>query len=126
MTAGVALPPLPLSPEQLRTIRDYVARSGPSRQTDALRVLLTEIDRLSFGNVTCPLTLRQRHVVVGLARGETAAATGRRLNLSANTVRSHRLRTFRRLRVTSGAQAVAVAFANGWITRHDLYPEGDH
>ena len=115
----------PLSPARLHAIRDYVARTaGSTSRTDMLRALLAEIDRLAENRAPNVLTVQQLRVVIGLARGETVIETARRLALSPDTVRTHRRRLFRRLRVHNGAHAVAIAFANGWITRHDLVTPG--
>lgn len=61
-----------------------------------------------------------RAVLLGAARGETAAETAARLWVSANTVKTHRRRAFVRLGVSSAAQAVAAAMAAGQITAADV------
>lgn len=48
-------------------------------------------------------------VLVGLANGEEAIETGRRLGLSLNTVKTHRRRLFKMLGAENGAHAVAIA-----------------
>jgi DNA-binding NarL/FixJ family response regulator len=51
-----------------------------------------------------------------LANGETLARTSRRLGISQNTIKSHRVAMYRRLGVTSSHRAVAVGIGLGLIT----------
>jgi two-component system response regulator DesR len=102
-----------------------------------MRDLLAEVDRLRSAPApctaprqlpppTCPLRRSEIPILVGMARGETVYATARRLGLASGTVRQHRHRINKVVGSVNTANAVALAFARGWLTRSDLYPEGDH
>lgn len=56
------------------------------------------------------LTQREAEVLAALAQGDTNAQIGRTLGISANTVRKHLERVFRKLGVDSRTAAVAMAF----------------
>ena len=62
-----------------------------------------------------PLTYRERDVLSGLADGETAKETARRLHLSSETVRAYRKRVIAKLGARNGPHAVAEAFKRGII-----------
>ncbi|GAA4819599.1 response regulator transcription factor [Actinomycetospora corticicola] len=59
------------------------------------------------------LSVREVQVLVGVSRGMTNADIGRRLYLSAATVKSHAARLFRKLGATDRAEAVGRAWALG-------------
>lgn len=61
------------------------------------------------------LTQQQVAALIGAARGEGSQATGRRLGLARDTVKTHRQNAFRSLGAHSAAQAVAIAMAAGLI-----------
>lgn len=66
--------------------------------------------------VTCPLTDQQRDLLALVADGHTADAIARRSGVCVDTVKN-RLRTvYRLLGVAGRAEAVAVAFRNGWLS----------
>jgi DNA-binding NarL/FixJ family response regulator len=128
---------VPLSAIRLAAIRDFVARDTASPQARALRDLLAEVDRLraaptlytpprQLPPASCPLRRSEIPILVGMARGETVYHTARRLGLTSGTVRQHRHRINKVVGSVNTANAVAVAFARGWLTQSDLHPEGDH
>ncbi|MFC5724191.1 response regulator transcription factor [Streptomyces gamaensis] len=57
------------------------------------------------------LTERQLEIVRAIAYGESVKATARRLQLSSNTIRTHRRNAYKRLGVHSAGQAVSVVMA---------------
>lgn len=68
------------------------------------------------------LTQQQREVLIGAARGETAADTGRRLGRSEDTIKSHRAIAYKRLGANGATQAVALAMAAGLIRFEHVAP----
>lgn len=118
--------PLPaLGPARLAAIRARAARTPDTAVGRAFQDLLDEIDRLRPLSAPNLLSPPEKAVVIGLARGETASQTAKRMGLSFHTVRTHRFRVKKRLGAVCGAQVVAIALANGWLTRDDLtVPEG--
>ena len=65
------------------------------------------------------LTRRERQILFGVARGESNAAIGVRLGISANTVDRHRTKIMRKLGVHSAAELVARAFRDGLLESED-------
>ena len=63
------------------------------------------------------LSVREVQVLVGVSRGLTNADIGRRLYLSAATVKSHVARLFRKLGATDRAEAVGSAWRAGLLVR---------
>lgn len=71
----------------------------------------------------CPLTPREHTVVLHAMAGHDAWQTARALGISASTVRTHRLKALRRLRVDSMARAAMVVLREGWVSREGLVPD---
>lgn len=89
---------LPLTVKQADTLANHLtihANRGPAR--------------------TVHLTDVQMAALVGLASGETAAETGRRICRTENTVKTHRRTLFAALGARSAGQAVAIAMELGLI-----------
>ncbi|MEV5957241.1 hypothetical protein AB0M11_26330 [Streptomyces sp. NPDC051987] len=89
---------LPLSIRQAEALANYLAvhvNRGP-----APTVRLTDV---------------QYAALVGLASGEDAAETGRRICRSENTIKTHRRTLYRALGARSGAHAVAIAIDLGLL-----------
>lgn len=63
------------------------------------------------------LSVREVQVLIGVGRGLTNADIGRRLYLSAQTVKTHATRLFRKLGATDRAEAVGRAWALGLFLR---------
>lgn len=63
------------------------------------------------------LSVREVQVLIGVGRGLTNADIGRRLYLSAQTVKTHATRLFRKLGATDRAEAVGRAWASGLFVR---------
>lgn len=61
------------------------------------------------------LSNQQYAVLVGLASGEEAQETGRRIGRSVDTVKSHRRRLYSALGAENGAHAVAIAMNLGLL-----------
>jgi DNA-binding CsgD family transcriptional regulator len=59
------------------------------------------------------LSEREMEILAGAAEGETAAQTGERLYLSAETVKSYRKRVIAKLGARNGTHAVAIAMRTG-------------
>lgn len=69
-----------------------------------------------------PLNGRERQILAGAARGETAAQTAARLFLSPETVKSYRKRATAKLGACNITNAVALAVSTGVLPR--LEPKG--
>ncbi|MFE4649320.1 response regulator transcription factor [Streptomyces sp. NPDC056707] len=61
------------------------------------------------------LTNQQTGVLVGIALGDTEAATARRLCISLNTVKTHRHRLYRVLGARTAGESVAIAMSIGLL-----------
>ena len=70
-----------------------------------------------------PLTERETEILEGVAEGETAVQTGRRLYLSSETVQGYRKRVIAKLGARNAPHAVAVAIRRGLLP---LSPSGMH
>ncbi|MFD4968884.1 response regulator transcription factor [Streptomyces sp. NPDC058424] len=55
------------------------------------------------------LTRQMYAVLVGIANGESSTETGKRLSVTAHTVRTHKLRLYKALGARNAAHAVAIA-----------------
>lgn len=64
------------------------------------------------------LTPRQIEILRLTADGYTCPAIARRLFIEVNTVKSHRLYMYRRLRARNAAHAVAIAYRRGILGDH--------
>jgi two-component system nitrate/nitrite response regulator NarL len=62
-----------------------------------------------------PLSLRERQVLAGMARGRSNAEIGFELELSVDTVKTHAHRLFIKLGVHSQAGAVGLGFRQGLL-----------
>ncbi|MEU2443509.1 hypothetical protein ABZ588_08315 [Streptomyces althioticus] len=94
---------LPLTLAQADTLANHLAihaNRGPART-----VRLTDV---------------QMAALVGLASGETAAETGRRICRAEHTVKTHRRTLFAALGARSAGHAVAIAMELGLITPRQL------
>lgn len=74
-----------------------------------MRTLLEEV------LVGSELNDREREILLGMAEGETARQTGKRLFLSWETIKSYRKRVIAKLGARNGTHAVAIAFRRGLI-----------
>jgi DNA-binding CsgD family transcriptional regulator len=92
---------LPLSLRQLEALAREVARDFEPPEVPAL-------------------TVAERTALVGLFLGETAGESGRRLFVSEDAVRQQRCRLYRKLGVSSGPEAVAVARRCGLLVNEPL------
>src|SRR5579875_1442333 len=105
----------------LRVVRGVVAGETwlpPSETGNVLGLLLRERDRQEDGDrLLAALTPREREVLACLAEGAGRQAVAERLNLSANTVRTHLQNLMAKLGVHSTLEAVA-------LTRSQLVQPG--
>jgi DNA-binding CsgD family transcriptional regulator len=62
-----------------------------------------------------PLTERETEILEGVAEGETAVQTGKRLYLSSETVKGYRKRVIAKLGARNAPHAVAVAIRRGLL-----------
>jgi DNA-binding CsgD family transcriptional regulator len=84
------------------------------RQTDTLtNHLAVHANRTGAPGVH--LTDAQFAALIGLASGEEAAETGRRIGRSENTVKTHRRTLYAKLGAKSGAHAVLLAIGHGLL-----------
>ncbi|MEJ2867407.1 response regulator transcription factor [Actinomycetospora sp. OC33-EN08] len=94
-----------------RTLAAVAAGTAPARD------LLTPADEGVLVDLpaqrSLDLSVREVQVLIGVSRGLTNADIGRRLYLSAATVKSHAARLFRKLGATDRAEAVGRAWALG-------------
>lgn len=89
---------LPLSIRQADTLSNHLAVYA--NQGDAHKARLTD----------CQLA-----VLVGLASGESAGETGRRIGRTENTIKTHRRILYKKLGARSGAHAVTIAISTGLL-----------
>lgn len=74
---------------------------------------------------TVRLTDAQFNVLVGLASGEDAKETGRRVGRTENTIKTHRRTLYKALGARSGAHAVAIAINLGLLRTAAVRSGGD-
>lgn len=112
----VALFAAPPTTAELSDAARDIARGGAYVQPDVVPALLRLTRRaLRHDSALASLTTREWEVLRLLARQQTNRAIAQRLYLSEHTVRNHLARIYRKLDVTSRAQAVEVvadAFAD--------------
>jgi DNA-binding CsgD family transcriptional regulator len=63
----------------------------------------------------CPLTAREREVLVLLSRGKVYKQIALELGMSPSTARNHLHNAYRKLGAVDRAQAVILATERGWI-----------
>lgn len=110
--------------ELLAAVR-AVGRGDAVLHPSAASVVLSEWRRMAFAEDVAAagppagqaLTRREQQVLDAIGDGLTATAIGRRLEISARTVESHKRRIFSKLGAADQAQAVDVA------VRHGLLPK---
>ncbi|MGW7355157.1 response regulator transcription factor [Streptomyces sp. NPDC054802] len=122
---NVPAPRTPLTDARLTAIRARVARTPTTPEGRALSDLLAEVQGLRRPTTRNPLTSRQTRVVLELARGGQIPEVAERLHLSFHTVKTHLSHARRRTGASTNTQLIALAFANRWLTLHDLAPEGN-
>lgn len=88
----------PLSIRQAETLTNHLAIYANRGQSSTVR-----------------LTDAQYTALVGLASGEDAAETGRRIGRTENTIKTHRRTLYAALGARSGAHAVAIAINLGLL-----------
>lgn len=94
-----------LAPEVTRRLVEHFVATSSIRRRDE--------ERLSG------LTVREREVLVAVARGLTNAAIAEELYLAEQTVKSHVSRIFTKLGISDRAQAVVVAYETGLVRPAD-------
>ncbi|MFF8412904.1 helix-turn-helix domain-containing protein [Streptomyces omiyaensis] len=128
MTTHPAPGATPLTQSRLDGIRHAVESGATGPATGIVSELLAEVDRLQafvpIRPMDCPLSGIELDVVLGLALGETAVVTAERTGRAITTIKTHRLRIHKRLRLHRATHVVAVAMANGWITPTDVLRKG--
>ncbi|MGW3417025.1 LuxR C-terminal-related transcriptional regulator [Streptomyces phaeochromogenes] len=139
-TAGLALPRPPYPGQgwtPLTGPEQHLLREG-YRLDRVRQLLLAEIGRLrrlyadravqrsaaAVGPLEhpelCPLSHAELRALVAAASGEAPRETARRLLLTEDTVRRHRLAAQRRLGARSMPHAVAITVAARWITPEQI------
>lgn len=73
--------------------------------------------------MNCPLTDRQREVLLLVTRGLTAKQAGQRLGIGPSAVYSHLGVIYQTLGVSCMSQACAVMLRCGWVVPDDLLPD---
>jgi len=71
----------------------------------------------------CPLTQRERQVVLCAMTGRTTGQTAATLGITVSTVRTHRHKALRRLEVDSMGKAMVVMLREGWVSQGSLIPD---
>jgi two-component system response regulator FixJ len=107
---------------------DFLQKPYPvEKLTDTIgrviHVPLTHTERADARSRIDRLTERQRHVLYGLAAGETNKAIANRLGISVRTVETYRAQLFDRLGIRSAAEAIRLATIAGVprpISRRDV------
>ena len=82
----------------------------------AQRLALASLPGQNPANPFDRLTPRELEIALGLARGESMVAIGRRLNISAKTVATHKYRIYEKLDVHSEVELAHLALQYGLIT----------
>ena len=63
-----------------------------------------------------PITVREKEVLVNLAKGKTNKEISSKLMLSTSTVRNHISNIFTKLKISNRSQATAIAIYSGLLT----------
>ncbi|MEU0397977.1 helix-turn-helix transcriptional regulator [Streptomyces sp. NPDC006208] len=109
-----------------RIVREALIEHADGRD---LQLTIADVDGLSRAAVgaittrdivvppsTLYVTPMQRECLLGIALGETAKETGRRLHVTENTIKTHRQKLFARIKVKTSGQAVTKGLALGIIS----------
>lgn len=97
----------------LQFLNAAVALNGEVHSQNQMIDLLKENKRLLNEKSVLKLTLREREVLILLAKGECAKRISNKLNISESTVISHRKNMLKKLNVHSTASLVNFAAENG-------------
>lgn len=91
------------------------AAGGETQVSVALQHGLAEQIQRRRGGIRAALSAREREVLELIAQGHSAPEIGRRLDVSAGTVKSHLQHLYEKLGVSDRAAAVAVAMRRGLL-----------
>jgi DNA-binding NarL/FixJ family response regulator len=109
--------------KHIRAAADELDLPLTTRQADQLaqRVIV----RVARGTAPKrPLPKQLHAVLIGLASGEEIEESGRHLNLSTHTIKTHRRRLYRLLGAENGAHAVGIAMSLGLLRTAELEATG--
>ena len=81
----------------------------------AARHVFDHVQRREPRDGACPLTDRERDVLNLLVRGHAYADVARALDIGVGTVQSHVKRLYKKLEVSTKAEAACVALREGWV-----------
>lgn len=115
-----------LSPARLAAIRAGAARVPGTPAGRAIADLLAEVDRIAAPPTNCPLSAASLRVLARIASGDSVEECAATLCISHHTVKSQLKIMKRKAKAISTPHLVALAFGNGWLTRHDITPGRDH
>lgn len=109
----------------LRLMLDATDRQDLPLTVQQVQALAADVARDFEPPADIPaLTRRELDVLTGLAHGERAVETGRRLFVSESTVKNHRVSLYRKFGVRSSAEAVALALQCGLLRPEPLAAVG--
>ena len=74
-----------------------------------------ESQQMSIFDSTYNLTEREKMILLRVKKGQTSKIIANELNLSVNTIKTHRLSICKKLAVNSMAEAIVVAEKHGYI-----------
>ncbi|MDT0157916.1 LuxR C-terminal-related transcriptional regulator [Microbacterium sp. ARD32] len=111
ISTGLRLPVALLPPDDYQRLRTALAESGYT----ALRDELPERSLLEFGAAEPLLTSRELAVLRTMGSNASIPAIAEQLNLSVNTVKTHRRNIYRKLGAEDRDTAIAIALDRGLI-----------
>jgi two-component system nitrate/nitrite response regulator NarL len=106
------------SPEELILGIEQIARGEPFFSSDVAQVALNQVIR-GQADGTPPLTLREREVLIQIAKGLSNKEIAGALGLGVRTVETHRERAMRKLDIHSVAGLTRYAVTQGWVALND-------
>lgn len=94
----------------------YITKPFTDRQLlVAAKCALHKQMRLSSCNTTTEPTGRELEIIQHLVKGESSRKIADTLCISYETVKTHRKNIYKKFRVSSGYETVALAFRNHWV-----------
>lgn len=113
-----------VSDRLLRLMLDAVDRHQLPLSVRQVEILARDVAK-DFDQQAMPaVTHQQREVWMGIVAGESSAQTARRLCLSIHSVKTYRHGLYRRLGVSSAAEAVAYASRCGLVPSSSSWSAG--
>lgn len=109
-----------LTPQQMHDLAAYIAPSLLRLPFAKRPVAVVGVAQVPEDKSEVVLTLRERQVLMGIARGLSADQTGYRLMLAKDTVKTHLRRAYKALGARNASHAVAIAIKYGLLSAEEL------